>query len=326
MQFNVLYTFILLILFFPLYFVFAILYVCLILIAVINNNILVYWVLIECSVVFFLPFIIVRKYGLERRLKYFLVQVINSFFFLISLLLSFKGFEIFLLIFLIYKVGRAPFYHWVIYIVRRINWINIYFLLSIIKIIPIILIINILFKNKEVYFFILLSCFVGRLGGLGQISLRILIVYSSINHLSWLFSCIILNNMLFFNYILIYFTILFGAFFFFFFFKLDYISQINSLSKLNFIVIINLLNLRGLPPFSVFLIKFIVLKFLFIRNIKFLIFFLLLSRLFSLFYYIRLRIYIFICVKYINFFYSNNLYMRFFFFNFLRGAGIFFIV
>ena len=212
-----LYIFILLIFFSPLYFILAILYVCLILIVISNNRILVYWVLMECSVAFFLPFIISNNYGLERRFKYFLVQISNSFFFLISLLLSFKGFEIFLLIFLIYKVGRAPFYQWVVYIVRRISWVNIYILISIIKIIPIILVINFLVKNKEIYFFIVLSCVIGGLGGLGQISLRILMVYSSINHLSWILSCILLGNIWCINYIFIYFIILYRAFFFFYF-------------------------------------------------------------------------------------------------------------
>lgn len=212
-----LYIFILLIFFSPLYFILAILYVCLILIVISNNRILVYWVLMECSVAFFLPFIISNNYGLERRFKYFLVQISNSFFFLISLLLSFKGFEIFLLIFLIYKVGRAPFYQWVVYIVRRISWVNIYILISIIKIIPIILVINFLVKNKEIYFFIVLSCVIGGLGGLGQISLRILMVYSSINHLSWILSCILLGNIWCINYIFIYFIILYRAFFFFLF-------------------------------------------------------------------------------------------------------------
>ena len=212
-----LYIFILLIFFSPLYFIVAILYVCLILIVISNNRILVYWVLMECSVAFFLPFIISSNYGLERSFKYFLVQISNSFFFLISLLLRFKGFEIFLLIFLIYKVGRAPFYQWVVYIVRRISWVNIYILISVIKIIPIILVINFLVKNKEIYFFILLSCLIGGLGGLGQISLRILMVYSSINHLSWILSCILLGNIWCVNYIFIYFIILYRVFFFFFF-------------------------------------------------------------------------------------------------------------
>ena len=322
-----LYIFILLIFFSPLYFILAILYVCLILIVISNNRILVYWVLMECSVAFFLPFIISNNYGLERRFKYFLVQISNSFFFLISLLLSFKGFEIFLLIFLIYKVGRAPFYQWVVYIVRRISWVNIYILISIIKIIPIILVINFLVKNKEIYFFIVLSCVIGGLGGLGQISLRILMVYSSINHLSWILSCILLGNIWCINYIFIYFIILYRAFFFFFIFNLDFISQINNLDKWNIFVICNLLNLRGLPPFTVFILKFFVLKGLIFNKIELLVLFLLLNTLFALFYYIRLRIYRFFN-RYVNFCYENKIIQSsYFILGLLRGLrGVYFVI
>lgn len=117
------------------------------------------------------------------------------------------------------------------------------------------------------------------------------------------------------------------SFFFFFIFNLDFISQINNLDKWNIFIICNLLNLRGLPPFTVFILKFFVLKGLIFNKIELLVLFLLLNTLFSLFYYIRLRIYRFFS-RYVNFCYENKIVQSsYFILGLLRGLrGIYLVI
>ena len=147
-------------------------------------------------------------------------------------------------------------------------------------------------------FYIILNCIMGCLGGVGQICLRSLITYSSLNHLAWLLRCIHISRFFWLKYFIIYIIIFFNLIIFLFKRNLILLSQIIRFNFIHFMVIILLLTISGLPPFFIFLIKFIILRiFIKIRYFLF-IFFLIMRSFISLFYYIRFRIYMFL---YLNF-------------------------
>jgi len=172
------------------------------------------------------------------------------------------------------------------------------------KLIPLICLLNISKCNNLLITFSILNLIIGSLLGLNTVSLRILFNYSSVNQLGWIISVIIINDIfLFINYILIYYIILFRIFFCFFLKNVYYLNDILNYSIRNFFILLNSISLRGLPPFLGFFLKVYTLKRLYYAEINMLIFILLISSIISLFYYLRLSIYI-----YLNYylFYVNN--------------------
>jgi len=91
-----------------------------------NDNIVVYWLGIEISLIVFLPFLLNNKFGFELRIKYFLVQTIGSFILIFMFIFRFKIIYLFFFILLL-KIGAVPFYSWVVYIAVKIDWNTIFF-------------------------------------------------------------------------------------------------------------------------------------------------------------------------------------------------------
>merc|ERR1712142_232523 len=93
--------------FFLIYFMF---YFFLILFSLINDNLLVYWLILEISLILFLPFILNNRFGCEIRIKYFLVQVVGSFIIIFIFVCNLKYLNLFIFI-LFLKIGLVPFYY-----------------------------------------------------------------------------------------------------------------------------------------------------------------------------------------------------------------------
>ena len=182
-----------------------------------------------------------------------------------------------------------------------------FFLLTLQKINPLIL----LFYNNFInflIFFIILSIILRSISRLNYSSLKKIITYSSINQLRWL-----INSIFFLKFLKIYFL-----FYFFIIwsilktFKLKKLFFLNQILKLNFnknffkiFIIINILSLGGLPPFLGFYPKLILI----IKINNLLILFIILFSLLILFIYIRLIITIIILnsIKLNKFYFNNNI-------------------
>lgn len=201
---------------------------------------------------------------------------------------------IFLITALFLKIGAAPFHQWVVSISPGLRWQSLILLLVPQKIAPLILVSTTCSSLKTILFsiFIVRRALTGRLGGLLVTSLKKIIVFSSITHLSWLLTSILIQKRIW----IIYFTV----------YSLITLSIISSFSKINLLtisrvvrnkkkntknfIVINLLSLAGLPPFSGFLIKIIVTIELTRSNLALLLPLLLSRTIISLFFYIRVAI------------------------------------
>ncbi len=179
-----------------------------------------------------------------------------------------------------------------------------------------------------------MSSLIGALGGLNQTSLRKLIAYSSINHLGWILAAIYNSNILWITYFIFYTFLTFSIIFIFNMFKTSHINQLFSMffhSKvIKFFLFFNLLSLGGLPPFLGFFPKWIVIQSLTINNQLFLLTFIVLITLITLYFYIRLCYRAFI----LNYYESNWLtssaykssYMKIFIIcSFFSSFGLFLI-
>lgn len=158
------------------------------------------------------------------------------------------------------------------------------------KIAPLILISYIILKPL-IIIRIILSRLIGALGGLNQTSLRKLIAYSSINHLSWILAAIY-NSNIWLIYFIFYTFLTFSMIYIFNIFKISYINQLFSLffneKRIKFFLYFNLLSLGGLPPFLGFLPKILVIQSLTLNNQLFLLTFIVFITLITLYFYLRL--------------------------------------
>jgi len=145
-------------------------------------------------------------------------------------------------------------------------------------------------KFSSVIFFVMLNCLVGSLGGLGSLCFRKLIFYSSLGHRGWVLRCISVRDYLWVEYFFIYIIIFFFLVYIFFRDCLYNVKDIKDFTLKNFFVLVLLVSLRGLPPFSIFMIKFYVIYILLGLDSYLLCLVLIIRSLISLYYYLRVRV------------------------------------
>lgn len=264
------------------------------------------WIGLEINLLSFIPLSIKNNnlFSSEASLKYFLTQALASRILLFSIILFYffsewnylfetkkKIINIIFASSLIIKRGVAPFHFWFPNVIEGLNWINNFILITWQKIAPIILLsfcLNFFLFNLT----IILSIFIGAIGGLNQTSLRKIIAFSSINHLGWILRNIINNENIWKIYFLFYLFLSFSIIFIFNNFKLFNVNQIYNLkfkTKIQKILInIPLLSLGGLPPFIGFFPKWITLETIIFNNFFLLSFFIINFALITLYFYIRI--------------------------------------
>lgn len=275
------------------------------LIAISSNSWLSAWIGLEINLLSFIPLIRDYKNNLisrEASLKYFLTQALASVILLISSLLIILKIKLNLLVdnsifnyiiisTLLTKLGAAPFHFWFPRVIEGLNWINSLILITWQKVAPIILL---FYQNCKFIIFrvIILSALIGTIGGINQTSLRKILAFSSINHISWILRALYYSEILWINYFLIYSFLTFRIIYLFNIFNISYINQLFSLhfnSKLlKFNFIINFLSLGGLPPFLGFLPKWNTIQILVLNENYLLIFIITVLTLIALYYYTRL--------------------------------------
>lgn len=275
---------------------------------------------LEINLLAFIPLIRENKLiSTEASLKYFLTQALASSIFLFATIISLINvkhlernlfIEIIIFSSLLLKIGSAPFHFWFPNVIEGLSWVNSLILITWQKIAPLILISYIIFK-PIIIIRIILSTLIGALGGLNQTSLRKLIAFSSINHLGWILAAIY-NRNLWLIYFLFYTFLTLSIVFIFNIFKISYINQLFSLffhrKSIKFFLFFNLLSLGGLPPFLGFLPKLLVIQSLTLNNQLFLLVFIVIITLITLYFYLRLCYRAFLLNYYENNWLINSTY------------------
>lgn len=287
---------------------------------------LIIWVRIEITLIFFIPCLILNKRILERfsSLKYFIFQCLGSIFFILGSIDFFylNTFGLFL------KLGLFPNHFWIFIVSKRLSWKNFFFIITVQKFLPLIfLVISLDYMLLIFIVLIFINSFVGNLGRLNQMDLRFLIVFSSINHISWIIISSILNLFYFLYYFIFYIILniyLFQTlkvnnilFFYQIFLKKNY--NFNIFLILTFLMFFSFL---GFPPLVGFFIKLISIFSFLIIFLSLILFFLLIQNLIISYSYIRVIIFFYInlsrSIK-LNKFYLKNLKI------FTRFVYIFFL-
>nr|QRW36241.1 NADH dehydrogenase subunit 2 [Deronectes costipennis] len=264
------------------------------------------WMGLEINLLSFIPLISSKNnsFSSESSIKYFLIQAIASSIFLLTIILIMTKNKMISDTFLInkmllimlnstimMKLGAAPFHFWFPEIMEKLNWINGMILLTWQKIAPLI-ILSYTIKSNLFLLMIIISCtFIGSIGGLNQINLKKIMTYSSINHIGWMLSTFLINEMMWIMYFLIYSFISLTIILIFNKYNLSFLKQMYSLSNKNFLMKfffnLNLLSLGGLPPFLGFLPKWLIIQNLSINYFS-LTLFMIMMTLITLFFYLRI--------------------------------------
>lgn len=264
------------------------------------------WMGLEINLLRFIPIIANRKnvFSTESSIKYFLIQALASTSFLfrvISLIIinRIREFYIFnwsltiiLNSSLLLKIGAAPLHFWFPEVLNKLNWLQRIILLTWQKIAPIILLSLIIDKRIFTYFIIISSVIVGRILGLNQIFMQKILAYSSINHMGWIITRIIIIENIWLSYFIVYSLITVRIIIVLKILNIFNMKQlftnINNSILIKFSFIINFLSLGGLPPFIGFLPKWIVIQNIMNENIVTIMLIIIFIALVTLFFYIRL--------------------------------------
>nr|APX39313.1 NADH dehydrogenase subunit 2 [Longitarsus dorsalis] len=274
------------------------------LISTTSYNWFMMWIGLEINLLSIIPLFKSHKnnYPVEATLKYFITQALASTIILFTIIISMNTMETLsnqnywlMMIMnsaLLTKLGAAPFHYWFPEVMEGLNWMNNLLLLTWQKLAPMILLMYNL--NMTIFFsmIIILSSIISGIYGINQMSLRKILSYSSINHISWMLASTLNLKNIWLIYFLIYSIISMNIIIIFHFFNILFIPQLflilnkNKMIKLMFIF--NFFSLGGLPPFLGFFPKWLVINHLTENQFFTLSMILIMSTLITLFYYIRL--------------------------------------
>ena len=267
-----------------------------------SNNWWLAWLGMELNLLGFISFVS-KYYNNESVFKYFIIQSLGSIILLssfISVDINYFLFNRLILIALLLKLGASPFHFWLPVIVEHFNSFQLFIILTWQKIAPLILIISLTF-NKLIFIRLIFRLIVGSVGNINELRVFIMYTYSSISHTGWLIVSSIINEHVCILYLIIYSIIL-----------LTVILYINKKFvrdhwyKLNLIYFLNILSLGGLPPFTGFFIKWIIIKELINIRSLLILSILIITRILLIYIYLRLTLIRFIKTNFKKLFIINN--------------------
>nr|YP_010180797.1 NADH dehydrogenase subunit 2 [Ixodes vespertilionis]QVD40490.1 NADH dehydrogenase subunit 2 [Ixodes vespertilionis] len=250
------------------------------------------WMSLEINMLIFIPIMNSKNFlSSNSMLNYYVIQSMSSSVFLFSSIMSSmfstQVFNLMMMITMLIKLGAAPFHSWFPQIAEGLNFFPFFILTSLQKIIPLHIIS--MANNYMLIPFIIMSSMVGSLGGLNQTSFKKILAFSSISHLSWIMSLILINQNFWVTYFIIYTLILMKI--------ISLLKKNNSLFIMNsnsmkmtmfskILLFSFFLSLGGLPPFLGFLTKWVAIIYI-SKNLSIIIIILIISSLINLFFYMR---------------------------------------
>nr|YP_010117197.1 NADH dehydrogenase subunit 2 [Downesia tarsata]QPM99425.1 NADH dehydrogenase subunit 2 [Downesia tarsata] len=274
------------------------------------------WLGMEMNLMSFIPLMKCNSNkSSEAMSKYFIIQSLASSMLLLSIIMknnmllnnSQLG-DLIMFTSLIMKLGMAPMHFWLPEVAEGLKWSNCFMLLTWQKIAPFVFMIMSV-KNSIMFITsIILSSLIGSIMGLGQISLRKMLAYSSINHMAWMM-CSFMNNYIWIIYIVIYTMTNFNLMFYFSKLKIFYLNHIQTSSNnlfMSLFIMLNFLSLSGLPPLIGFLPKWLTVLWLVENNFLMLPLILIILTLMSIFFYIRVLFPMFLLSQNNKFYFNKN--------------------
>nr|AIG20064.1 NADH dehydrogenase subunit 2 [Bemisia tabaci complex sp. Asia I] len=298
------------------------------------NNWLMIWYLMEVCLVLFLGLCTVGKgYSVtESMMSYYLIQVIFSLIMLAFIL--FYMFNLgylcnFILIMgMMVKVGMFPFHFWFIMICGKLEWLSFFMLSTLMKLIPLILLYY-LFSMLSFFLIMMSSAIFGSLMGLNSNAIQKMMGYSSMITICWLIYSMSISLNLFFVYFTSYSAMLFWLTNILSKYNIFYINQFkfNSMSLDTKIVIFSYsLSISGFPPFLGFLVKWLVINYLWYLGFKFVVSLMVFISVLTVYFYLQMIFFVMVVFSsWVKWYTSNFVSFSMLSFMFLLSYFILFI-
>nr|WES13247.1 NADH dehydrogenase subunit 2 [Fenusa (Kaliofenusa) sp. 2 GYN-2022b] len=236
------------------------------------------WMGMEINLMSFIPLMMNKSKNKisNSMMIYFIIQASSSSMMLIMIIMMKMDFQLnnlsFIMIIiqfsLLMKLGAAPLHWWMPLIMMKLSWMNCFNLLTWQKIAPLFLL-SCSNNSFLLYTMMMISTIMGSIMGLNQTSIKLILVYSSINHLGWMLMIMMLNSTTMMMYFIMYSLMTFMICLTMNNLNFNYMNQllINNNTKIytKIMLMTWFISLSGMPPFLGFLPKFIALT-LMIKN------------------------------------------------------------
>nr|AND96315.1 NADH deshydrogenase subunit 2 [Onitis falcatus] len=287
------------------------------------------WLGLEINLLSIIPLMSNTKNSLasEAAMKYFITQALASTILLFSIIMMSINITFlinessnFLILFLntslFMKMGAAPFHFWFPEIMEGLSWNNAFIMLTWQKIAPMILTSYCIYNIQYFILIIIMSTIISGIMGINQISLRKILAYSSINHISWMLCSMLFIENMWMIYFTIYSIITFNIIIMFKKFNIYFINQLFSIFKnqpmIKFFFMLNFLSLGGLPPFLGFLPKWLTIQMMIESKFMMTPLIVIILTLMTLFFYLRITLMALVMsnskLSFLKFNYTKNFY------------------
>nr|YP_010547218.1 NADH dehydrogenase subunit 2 [Odontocimbex svenhedini]UYK52157.1 NADH dehydrogenase subunit 2 [Odontocimbex svenhedini] len=239
------------------------------------------WMGMEMNLMSFIPLMMMKNKlfnSSNAMMTYFMVQTSSSCLLLFMIMMNkmemdFTKLNLLNMIIqlsLMMKMGAAPTHWWVPKIINMLSWKNCFIMLTWQKLAPISLI-TMTNSSTLIYKSIILSLIIGAILGINQTSIKLIISYSSINHISWLLISIMMNISLFYLYFIIYSLSILMICSLLNNMNINYLNQLyknynfNMFSKI--LLMMMFLSMAGIPPMIGFFPKLKILMMMIKNNL-----------------------------------------------------------
>nr|YP_009244910.1 NADH dehydrogenase subunit 2 [Duplodicodrilus schmardae]AMO27034.1 NADH dehydrogenase subunit 2 [Duplodicodrilus schmardae] len=275
------------------------------LMALSSTNWMFLWASMELNLLSFIPILMSSKSSQETEgsIKYFLAQALGSALLLTSSIMLWSPYSILpsmmstiLMISVLLKLGSAPCHFWYPSVMSSISWISCTILSSWQKLAPLSILIFFTSQASKnmVPLMAGLNALLGGIMGMNQSQLRTIMAYSSIGHLGWMMSFMLLDMPLMtMLYFIIYCSLIIPLFMLM---NMANLMTSKQLSKITMIspttqlsISVLLVSLAGLPPLTGFMPKLLTIMLLANYSTP-LIIILIVGSLMNLFFYLNIII------------------------------------
>nr|AHN95686.1 NADH dehydrogenase subunit 2 [Trigonotylus caelestialium] len=278
-----------------------------------SSNWITIWMGMEINIMSFIPLMYKSKNSLlsQSSMMYFLTQSMASMIFIIMILVNMYGWNnlykntdmnMIIMLSMMMKLGMPPFHMWFPEMMNKMNWDMCMMLMTWQKIAPMYCVSLSIQNNMINMSFIALSTLSGAILGLNHTSIRKIMSYSSMNHMGWIMSCILMYKKLWMMYMILYSVMMIMFSLCMKKYNIMYINQLNIkyipvMDKINMLIM--MLSIGGIPPFLGFLPKWIAMEYMIMSNEIMLLLMMTMSSLITLSYYLRM-------ISYLSMFMSHS--------------------
>nr|BDQ44135.1 NADH dehydrogenase subunit 2 [Amynthas distichus] len=270
-----------------------------------STNWMFLWASMELNLLSFIPILMSSKSNQETEgsIKYFLAQALGSALLLTSSIMMWSPYSILpsimpmiLMVSILLKLGSAPCHFWYPSVMSSISWISCTILSSWQKLAPLSILIFFTSQTSKSIIPLMagLNALLGGIMGMNQSQLRTIMAYSSIGHLGWMMSFMLLDKpMTSMLYFMIYCSLIVPLFMIMNMINLTTSKQLSKVTMISpatqLSISILLISLAGLPPLTGFMPKMLAIMLLATYSTP-LITILILGSLMNLFFYLNIII------------------------------------